>query len=180
MTSVAYITALIIGVFAVWSTKASALTYQPQAQPQHKAELTAEPFIDPLDKYRNAKKLGKKDLIQLLRAVGFEGSSLRTAWAVAMKESGGRPIAHNDNHHTGDNSYGLFQINMMGDLGYLRREKFSLGSNKELFDPVTNAQVAYYMTAKGTNWGSWGYGPDAYDGDAAEPKITFWKSQFPN
>lgn len=181
MTSVAYITALIIGVFAVWSTKATAAAmYYETAQPQHMAELTAAVFIDPLDKYRDAKKLSKKDVIRLLRAVGFEGPSLKTAWAVVMKESGGRPIAHNDNHHTGDNSYGLFQINMIGSLGEMRREKFSLSSNKDLFDPVTNAQVAYYMTAKGTNWGSWGYGPQAYDGDAAEPKITFWKSQFPN
>ena len=182
MTSVAYITALIIGVFAVWSTKAAAIpAFQQPAQPQHMAELVAFQLpVDPLDEYRNAKKLSKKDVIKLLRAVGFEGPSLRTAWAVVMKESGGRPIAHNDNHRTGDNSYGLFQINMIGSLGDTRREKFSLRSNKDLFDPVTNAQVAYYMTAKGTNWGSWGYGPQAYDGDAAEPKITFWKSQFPN
>ena len=180
MTSVAYITALLIGVFAVWSTKATALTFQQPAQPQHMAELTAASFIDPLYKYKNAKKLSKKDVVKLLRAVGFEGQALRTAWAVVMKESGGRPIAHNDNHHTGDNSYGLFQINMIGSLGDDRREKFSLRSNKDLFDPVTNAQVAYYMTSKGTNWGSWGYGSQAYDGTAAEPKITFWKTQFPD
>lgn len=135
--------------------------------------------VDPLDKYRKAKELSDTELVELLSLVGFEGRSLKIAWAVAKKESNGRPKAHNDNISTGDDSYGIFQINMIGSLGEDRREKFGIETNKELFDPVKNAKAAFYMTAKGTNWGSWGYGPDAYDGTSSEPKIEQWLEKYP-
>lgn len=134
---------------------------------------------DPLDKYRKAKALTDEELVDLLSLVGFEGKALKVAWAVAKKESNGRPKAHNDDISTGDDSYGIFQINMLGSLGDDRREKFGIKKNIELFDPVTNAEAAFYMTAKGTNWGSWGYGPYAYDGDPSEPKIEQWLTKFP-
>lgn len=135
---------------------------------------------DPLDKYRKAKVLSDEELVDLLSLVGFEGKALKVAWAVAKKESNGRPKAHNDDISTGDDSYGIFQINMLGSLGNDRREKFGINKNTDLFDPVENAKAAFYMTAKGTNWGSWGYGPYAYDGDPSEPKIEQWLSKFPN
>jgi hypothetical protein len=99
--------------------------------------------------------LAASDLKDLLWAVGFEGTALKTAWAVARVESNGRPLALNDNIRTGDKSYGIFQINMLGNLGTDRKEKFELVSNKELFDPVTNAEITYYMTKGGTDWSSW-------------------------
>ncbi len=64
-------------------------------------------------------------------------------------------MALNDNKRTGDKSYGIFQINMLGQLGVTRLDKFELVSNKELFDPVTNAEITYYMTKGGTDWSSW-------------------------
>jgi len=99
--------------------------------------------------------LAPSDLKDLLWAVGFEGVALKTAWAVAKVESNGRPLALNDNKSTGDKSYGIFQINMLGELGIDRKEKFDLVSNKELFDPVTNAEITYYMTKGGKDWSSW-------------------------
>lgn len=119
---------------------------------------------DPLDEFRNAKTLDETELKELLEAVGFEGKALRVAWTVAMKESNGRPVAYNGNTRTGDSSYGIFQINMLGDLGPARRDKFDLKSNKELFDPVTNAEIAYYMTAGGTDWSSWKINPNQNNG----------------
>lgn len=142
-------------------------------------EMVIEKPKDPLDKYRDVKDLSDTDLADLLSKVGFEGKSLKIAWAIAKKESNGRPKAHNDNLGTGDNSYGIFQINMIGDLGDARREKFGLKKNSDLFDPVTNAEIAYHMSARGTNFGSWGLGPQAYDGDPSEPKILEWMSRFP-
>jgi hypothetical protein len=68
---------------------------------------------------------------------------------------------------------------MLGYLGEDRREKFGIKSNAELFDPVTNAQAAFYMTSRGKNFGSWGLGPDAYDGTASEPAVTVWLKDFP-
>jgi hypothetical protein len=108
-----------------------------------------------LEKYENAHKLSDGQLIELLKAVGFKGNALRSACAVAKAESNGRPLAFNGNLKTGDSSYGVFQINMIGELGPDRREKFDLGSNAELFNPVTNAQITLHMTKGGTDWSSW-------------------------
>jgi hypothetical protein len=105
--------------------------------------------------YKHSEMLAATDLKDLLWAVGFEGIALKTAWAVARVESNGRPMALNDNTRTGDKSYGIFQINMLGNLGVDRKDKFELVSNKELFDPVTNAEITYYMTKGGSNWSSW-------------------------
>lgn len=135
---------------------------------------------DPLDKYRGVTELDDLELKELLKIVGFEGKGLKVAWAIAKKESNGRPLAHNNNPNTGDNSYGIFQINMIGQLGLDRKEKFGIQKDSELFDPVTNAKAAFYMTARGTNFGSWGYGPNAYDGTPSEPKVEEWMSRFPH
>jgi len=108
-----------------------------------------------LAKYKNAHNLGDEQLIELLNAVGFKGKALRSACAIAKAESNGRPLAFNGDRQTGDSSYGVFQINMIGELGPDRRKKFDLNSNAELFNPVTNAEVALHMTKSGTDWSSW-------------------------
>lgn len=174
MSTVAYITALTIGVFAVFAHSARAEEV-PVAQP---APVVVT-VVDPLVKYKGATELTNDELIELLSAVGFKGKALRIAWAVTMKESRGHPTSHNKNSSTGDNSYGLFQINMLGSLGEIRRDKFGIKTNAELIDPVTNAKAAYYMTNGGLDWGSWGLGPNAYDGTAAEPLITQWMQKYP-
>ena len=107
------------------------------------------------DKYVASEMLTDQELKDLLWAVGFEGATLKTAWAIAKVESNGRPLAYNGDRKTGDKSYGIFQINMLGELGIDRLEKFDLESNKELFDPVTNAEIAYYMTDGGSDWSAW-------------------------
>jgi hypothetical protein len=135
--------------------------------------------VDPLDEFRGRKEpLDGLELKRLLELVGFEGEYLRSAWAVCMKESSGKPLAHNTNRSTGDNSYGLFQINMIGRLGPARREAFGLEENDELFDPVLNAQIAYEMSKEGTDFGHWGIGPNAYEG--GKPRsYPYWLTQFP-
>ena len=141
--------------------------------------ITTQVVVDPLDKYREMTKFSPTDLADMLELVGFEGYSLKLAWAVVMRESRGNSGSHNKTSSTGDNSYGLFQINMLGSLGEDRREKFGIKSNAELFDPVTNAQAAFYMTSRGKNFGSWGLGPDAYDGTSSESAVTDWLDDFP-
>ena len=96
--------------------------------------------------------------MELLSAVGFKGEGLKMAWAIAMAESNGRPLAFNGNRKTGDSSYGIFQINMIGDLGPDRREKFDLDYNSDLLNPVKNAQIAFHMTEGGKNWAAWKHG----------------------
>lgn len=131
--------------------------------------------VSPLDLFKEAKVLTKAELKDLLKAVGFEGKALKTAWAVAMKESNGRPVAHNGNSGTGDNSYGVFQINMIGSLGDVRRDKFNLESNADLFDPVTNAEIAFHMTNGGEDWSSW----KIYPGQTNGARYESFLKQFP-
>lgn len=99
--------------------------------------------------------LAALELKNLLKLVGFEGTALKQAWAIAMKETNARPKAHNKNSNTGDNSYGLFQINMIGALGPDRLDKYGLKSNEELFDPVVNARIAYQMSGGGNDFSAW-------------------------
>jgi hypothetical protein len=120
--------------------------------------------------YAKNEQLSPKELRDMLSGVGFRGEALVQAWAVAMKESTGRPRSHNKNSDTGDNSYGLFQINMIGSLGPARLEKYGLESNKDLFDPVRNAKIAYQMSDGGKNWSAWGGMTD---------KTVYWMSEFP-
>lgn len=122
--------------------------------------------------------LAPQELKELLSLVGFEGKALKSAWAIVMKESGGRPKAHNDNTNTGDNSYGLFQINMIGDLGVDRREKFDLKQNSDLFNPVRNAEIAFHMSGGGEDFGAWGIGPNAYNGGKAG-RYYEWLAKYP-
>jgi hypothetical protein len=150
----------------VWSALAIELQVIGVVPPEALANppLDVEPDLG-IERFRNLDSpLTGPELLELLQLTGFEGEGLRQAWAVAMKESTGDPLAHNTNSSTGDNSYGLFQVNMLGILGPYRLEKFDLPNNEALFDPVTNAQVAYHMSNEGTNFGHWGIGPDAYKG----------------
>jgi len=94
-------------------------------------------------------------LMSILQQAGFKGNGLKMAYAIAMAESGGRANAHNGNAGTGDNSYGLFQINMLGAMGPARRKQYGLSSNNSLYDALTNAKVAYKMSHGGTSWGPW-------------------------
>ena len=105
--------------------------------------------------YTKKTMLKPEKLKDILYEVGFRGEGLKKAWATAMKESTGRPLAHNRNSNTGDNSYGLFQINMIGSLGPARLEKYGLSNNKELFDPYTNAKIAFQMSNGGKDWSAW-------------------------
>lgn len=77
-----------------------------------------------------------------VRAAGYPEELVPTKVAIAMAESSGNPRAHNPNASTGDNSYGLFQVNMLGSMGAERRRQLGLTSNDELFDPAVNARAA--------------------------------------
>ena len=82
------------------------------------------------------------DLGGLARSAGFSTEQAVIMAAIAMAESGGRAKAHNDNRSTGDDSYGLWQINMIDRLGPERRRQFGISGNAALFDPTTNAKAA--------------------------------------
>ncbi len=173
VTSVAYAVTLI----AVAMTASSQFNPDPKAVASESEQLNKElnPKVIPevsasvrtsaevFASYRNSKiPLSGGQLSELLSAVGFEGQAHKTAWGIAMRESNARPLALNKSTRTGDSSYGIYQINMIYDLGPERRKKFGLTSNEQLFDPVLNVQVMYLMTGGGKDFGSWGIGPNAY------------------
>ena len=167
----------LIAVFAVFSNSANAATVNntnkhEQAQPS--TNTSKEVFLvskeEKLKSFENKGTLTDLELKELLYLVGFRGSNLVEAWAVAKKETNGQPIRLNPNAKTGDNSWGLFQINMIGMLGPDRRDKFELVTNSDLLNPVINAQIAFHMSDGGKDWSSW---------HGLTPRTRYWMTQFP-
>jgi hypothetical protein len=102
---------------------------------------------------------------------GVKNKDLETAVAVAYGESHYDPRAENQNHKSGgtDDSYGLWQINMLGALGPDRLAKYGLDSNSDLFDPKVNAEIMYDMSHGGTNFKPWGaYTDDGWEKDVKD------------
>ena len=172
-------TYIIIGPALALSLMVSAnFTNTPAPQVQATASTVQIPAIDfypekakpEVKTYKKNEQLSPEELKSILYQVGFRGERLREAWGTAMKESTGRPRSHNNNPDTGDNSYGLFQINMIDSLGPARRDKFNLESNKDLFDPVRNAEIAFFMSNGGKNWSSW---------HGITERTLEWMKQFP-
>lgn len=98
------------------------------------------------------------DLEGIWIAAGGSKLTAPVAAAIAMAESGGNPTAHNGNASTGDNSYGLWQINMLGSMGSNRLKQFNgfgVNSYSDLFDPVKNAKAAMIVSNGGTNFTPW-------------------------
>ncbi len=87
----------------------------------------------------------ENQIVQLLRQAGFPESAIPTMVKIAQLESNNDTNAFNPDSSTGDLSYGLFQINMLGKMGPERRKWFGIKSNEELYDPVTNAKAAYKL-----------------------------------
>ena len=105
--------------------------------------------------------IGVNAAARAARAAGVPEDQVAMAVAIAMAESGLNPQAHNP--VPPDDSYGLWQINMIGGMGPDRRASLGLKSNSELFDPNTNARAMAQISGGGHNWGPWStYGSGAY------------------
>ena len=87
------------------------------------------------------------------KGAGLSGDAVAVAVAIALAESGGNTTSHNG--VPPDNSYGLWQINMLGSMGPERRKQFGLTSNEQLYDPATNARAMYSISNGGKNWKPW-------------------------
>lgn len=111
-------------------------------------------------------------LISILQQAGFKGEALKIAYAIAMAESGGNARAYNGKGP--DNSYGLFQINMLGNMGPARRKQYGLSSNDDLFDPLTNAKVAFKLSNGGKNWQPWA----TYTGSDGKGSDGPWRTYY--
>lgn len=89
------------------------------------------------------------------RRVGWPEEDLVMVVANALGESGGNPRARNFNPSTKDDSLGIMQVNLYGDLGPERRRQFGLQSDEDLFDPDTNLRAALEIK-KSQGWNAWG------------------------
>jgi hypothetical protein len=148
-----------------------------KAAPAAKLSRFSVPTTGFMTELVGRKKISKVELYKLLKAVGFKGQGLKIAFALVLRESRCHPTSHNTNRSTGDNSYGLFQINMIDGLGVDRKEVFGLTSYSALYDPVINAQAAYYMS-KGEDFSSWGLGPNPYRLGAGEATLKEWYDDY--
>jgi len=71
-----------------------------------------------------------------------------TAYEIMLCESKGNPEAHNFSHKTKDDSWGLFQINLYGELAKTRP------SPEWLKIPENNIDYAYKIYLE-NGWGQW-------------------------
>lgn len=85
------------------------------------------------------------DILSLALNEGFSERDAIILTAIALAESSGEADAHNDDRSTGDDSYGLWQINMLDEpdypMGKNRAAALGLGNYEELKDPSTNARA---------------------------------------
>lgn len=106
--------------------------------------------------YPSGGKLSPRQIADVARRAGIPEDMIPTMVAIALAESGGDSGAHNPKYP--DNSYGLWQINMLDEPGYMlgaeRRKKYGLSSNEQLKDPLTNAKAAYDIL-KSQGLGAW-------------------------
>ena len=92
------------------------------------------------------KKLTLAEVVKLLRDSGASESEVEYLSAIAFKENAdGSTGKVRDRPDTGDLSYGLWQINMIGSLGPGRIKQFGLTTNEDLLDPRVNARAALIL-----------------------------------
>lgn len=105
-------------------------------------------------------KLEAGEVLWLAKSAGFTDEQARVMTVISYFESGWDTSVLNDNSATGDLSYGLWQINMIGaENARLRKLAYGIKKNEELFDPATNAKAARitYGWQKYSAWSVWNH-----------------------
>lgn len=103
--------------------------------------LAKEPAVASLKKKTWA---CKNVLARNLHKAGFRGENLREAWAIAMRESGGRPDAV-----SATNDHGVFQFN------YAAWHKSDWWDTSRLHNRTYNITIAYRLSRGGKTWYPW-------------------------
>jgi hypothetical protein len=125
--------------------------------------------------------LSGKEIVSLMKNVGrWSGDDLVKAVGISHRESRWNPRTLYVSSKHKDRSYGLFQINMLDDMGPARRKWFGISSNEQLFDPTTNVRSARMLfdgkvSSKGNGWYDWGpykNMPETYKVDMAAAAQT--------
>jgi len=82
-------------------------------------------------------------IYDVARAAGFPPVTAAKMVAIALRESGGNTQAHNGK--APDDSYGLWQLNMLGKLLPERLRLFGISAPEELYDPAKSARGAFVL-----------------------------------
>jgi hypothetical protein len=116
----------------------------------------------------------------MLAGVGFHGQDLIKMLAISKRESGWVPSVHRNRRDTGDDSWGLFQLNTIDDYWNFYKNKVS--KREDLLDPQTNVRMARVLfdeavkSRKGNGFYYWGdyphSGPGSSDSNLDIPGAT--------
>ncbi len=121
-------------------------------------------------------RLTPEQVAQLAYNQGFRGQDLITAVAIAGRESKFDAHAYNGNAATGDQSYGLWQINMKGALGPSRRSALGIASNDDLWIGENNAKAMKMLYDSNStpfyHWGPYKGKEATYDTDVPAAKAA--------
>jgi D-alanyl-D-alanine carboxypeptidase len=100
------------------------------------------------------------EIAKLLSKHGYSGDLMQKLLAISKRESGWQPGLIVDRPSTGDLSYGLFGINMLGDMGPNRRKALGIETNLGLLDPDMNIRAVDLLIADGRRKGKplWHWG----------------------
>lgn len=113
-----------------------------------------------------SKQLSATQLKSVLQQAGFREPGIRTAWAIAMRESSGIPSVVGPTNSDGTRDYGLFQINDV-HRAYV---DFS-----RILDPVYNATYAYQLSNGGTDFSAWAIGDNGWAGQLKKANKKVWQ-----
>ena len=153
--------------------------------PQYEAGATSTTTGQQIDFNPNGS--GPVWLARFLAAHGLSGDALKTAWAIAMRESGGNPRIDNGPNGTGNGSYtnpnhtidyGLFQINSVHADTLKQKYGWTL---EDMRDPEKAFKYFMDLSKNGTDFGAWNMGPHAYDpANSAQHTAAFqsWLNKF--
>lgn len=115
----------------------------------------------------------KNWLVKALHKTGFRGKNLREAWAIVMRESGGREDAISA---TGD--YGMFQFNKAAH----GRQKW--WNTELMLTREYNAKIAFKISDGGRTWYPWdidgaGRHKANYTSKHVYGKYAMWYEKYP-
>ena len=96
--------------------------------------------------------LSGEDVAKMLYDEGFRGKELVKMLAIGYRESRFVPTAYNPNRSTGDDSYGLFQLNVLGEKLWSWYKSQGLTDPKQLFDARTNVSMAKKLFDANKQW----------------------------
>ena len=140
------------------------------------APIATEAFDKPVVNTRalSKPKTCKNWLVRELKQAGFKGKGLRIAWAIAMRESGGRANAISS---TGD--YGVFQFNRAA------WSKQPWWNTKKMLDRDYNIMVAYHISQHGKTFYPWdidgkGRHKGEYTSKHVYAKYKSWYNKYPS